>query len=65
VADIERKHETKIPYIIETKNGAENGVIDLEALSYEELVARVVTLPAAMDELMYRQAVNDSKNTKQ
>lgn len=65
MADIERKHETKIPYILETKNGAEKGVIDLETLSVEELTARVVTLPVAMDEIIYRQALEYSKNTKE
>jgi hypothetical protein len=63
VADVERKHETKIPYIVETKDGPIKGIIDLEAMSYEELVARVTTIPAAMDEIVYRDMLGYTNNT--
>jgi hypothetical protein len=63
VADVERKHETKIPYILETKDGPVKGLIDLEAMSHEELVAIVTSTPAAMDEIVYRDMLEYTKNT--
>jgi hypothetical protein len=65
VANTERKHETKIPYIVETKNGPIKGILDLESMSYEELVSRVSTLPVAMDEIIYRDMLEYTKNTNE
>lgn len=51
----ERQHETRIPYIIDTPTGSEEGFLDLAKLSLEELDEYAFTLPQAADELLYRQ----------
>lgn len=54
---LERLHETKIPVIVETTNGALDDTIDLEAMSEDELFDIAFSVPQAMQELAYRDAL--------
>jgi len=58
-----RSHKTLIPYIIDTEAGPENGVMDLEQMSEEELTDRIFSIPEAINELVYRERLESLKNT--
>jgi hypothetical protein len=60
---LKRNHDTKIPYIIDTEDGAKNGVLDLEKMSYEELVDNLLLIPEAINEIVYRDMLEYTKNT--
>jgi len=51
---MERKHETKVLYLIDNEDSAEEHVVDLAELSDEELGGYVLVLPQALDEVLYR-----------
>lgn len=55
MAELERQHETKITYTIDTEDGAKEEVLDLAEMSDEELASYLFTLPQAFQELTYRQ----------
>ncbi len=60
---LKRNHDTKIPYIIDTEDGPEDGVLDLEKMSYDELVDNLLLIPEAINEIVYRDMLEYIKNT--
>lgn len=54
MAEIKRLHDTKIPILIDTEDGAKEIVVDLEELTTSELYSLVFELPQVTDELYYR-----------
>jgi hypothetical protein len=60
-----RNHETKIPYLIDTQDGALEGVLDLETMSDDELITRLFEIPEAISEIVYRELAQELDNTKE
>jgi hypothetical protein len=60
---LERNHVTKFPYTIDTEDGPVNGIMDLEKLSYDELVDNLLLIPEAINEIVYRDMLEYVKNT--
>lgn len=67
MATLERKHETKIPYIIDSEDGPEESILDLAELSDDELAQYIFEIPQAIEEIVYRElseeiAAQDTNN---
>jgi hypothetical protein len=60
---LKRNHDTKIPYVIDTLDGPIDGILDLEKMSYEELVENLLSIPEAVNEIVYRDMLEYIKNT--
>lgn len=60
---IRRNHATKIPYIMDTEEGPIEGVMDLETMSYEDLTDNLLSVPEAINEIVYRDMLEYIKNT--
>jgi hypothetical protein len=60
---IKRNHATKIPYIMDTEEGPIVGVMDLETMSYEDLTDSLLSVPEAINEIVYRDMLEYIKNT--
>lgn len=59
----ERTHNTKIPYIVDLERGPEERVINLETMTYDELVDRLFMVPEAIEEIIYRDMLKAFNNT--
>lgn len=57
MAKLERLHETKLPIIIDTEDGAKEVVVDLAELSDNELAQYIFDTPEAIEEIVYRELV--------
>lgn len=51
---MERKHETKLPVIIDTETGVRESVIDLATIPLDELLELIPQVPLAMIEYQFR-----------
>jgi hypothetical protein len=52
---LERKHDTKIPYIIDTEDGPKDAILDLATLSDDDLAQYIFEIPQAVEEIVYRE----------
>jgi hypothetical protein len=64
---MERQHETKIPYTIDSEDGPKEGVLDLATLSDDDLAQYIFEIPQAVEEIVYRElsqevAAQDTNN---
>lgn len=67
MAPLERKHETKIPYIIDSEDGSKDAILDLATLSDDDLAQYIFEIPQAVEEIVYRElskevAAQDTNN---
>jgi hypothetical protein len=58
-----RNHATQIPYILDTEDGPIEGVMDLEKMSYADLTENLLSVPEAINEIVYRDMLEYIKNT--